>query len=475
MTTRPLPHPRSSVLRVGIAYGLMIVATVVIFLLIRSLGGALHAPATTGAAPFGSVAGRQQVDTLLHVLVALAVVIITARLLGAVFKHLGQPPVIGEVVAGILLGPSFLGLVAPGVSAYLLPQLVAPYFSVLAQVGVILYMFLVGLHLDTTILRQGTHVTIAISHASITAPFLLGAGLALWIYPRLSSSDVPFTVFALFMGVSMSVTAFPVLARILTDRGMHESRIGGIALTCAAVDDVTAWCLLAFVSSIVYAQVSGAIYTTILSLAYISLVVLVVRPMLGRFARRVDTHGVLTQPVIAGVIVAALLSALSTEYIGIHAIFGAFLLGAVIPHDSVIARELTQRLEDLVVVLLLPAFFAYTGMRTEITLVRGAGQWAVCLVIILVACLGKFGGSAIAARLAGLPWWDAASLGILMNTRGLVELIVLNVGLDLKVLSPTLFAMLVIMAVVTTVMTSPILLIVYPRTDRPAYADRTGT
>jgi Kef-type K+ transport system membrane component KefB len=462
-------------LRVGIAYGLMIVATVVIFLLIRSLGGALHAPEMTGAAPFGSVAGRQQVDTLLHVLMALAVVIITARLLGALFKHLGQPPVIGEVIAGILLGPSFLGLVAPGVSAYLLPPLVAPYFSVLAQVGVILYMFLVGLHLDTTILRQGTHVTIAISHASITAPFLLGAGLALWIYPRLSSSDVPFTVFALFMGVSMSVTAFPVLARILTDRGMHKSRIGGIALTCAAVDDVTAWCLLAFVSSIVYAQVSGAIYTSILSLAYISLVVLVVRPILGRFTRRVDTHGVLTQPVIAVVIVAALLSALSTEYIGIHAIFGAFLLGAVIPHNSVIARELTHRFEDLVVVLLLPAFFAYTGMRTQITLVSGAGQWAVCVVIILVACLGKFGGSAIAARLTGLPWRDAAALGILMNTRGLVELIVLNVGLDLKVLSPTLFAMLVIMAVVTTVMTSPILLRTYPRTDRPAHADRSGS
>jgi Kef-type K+ transport system membrane component KefB len=449
--------PRSSVLRVGIAYGLMIVATVGIFLLIRSLGGALHAPATTDAASFGSVAGRQQVDTLRHVLVALAVVIITARVLGTVFKHLGQPPVIGEVMAGILLGPSFLGSVAPGVSASLLPPLVTPYFSVLAQLGVILYMFLVGLHLDTTVLRHGTHVTIAISHASITAPFLLGAGLALWIYPQLSSSDVPFTLFALFMGISMSVTAFPVLARILTDRGMHKSRIGGIALTCAAVDDVTAWCLLAFVSSIVYAQVSGAVYTTILSLAYIGLVVLVVRPIVSRFARRVDTHGVLTQPVIGAVIVAALLSALSTEYIGIHAIFGAFLLGAVIPHDSVIARELTHRVEDLVVVLLLPAFFAYTGMRTQITLVSGVGQWAVCLVIILVACLGKFGGSAIAARLTGLPWRDAAALGILMNTRGLVELIVLNVGLDLKVLSPTLFAMLVIMAVVTTLMTSPIL------------------
>jgi len=451
------PARRASVWRVGIAYGLMIVAAVVIFMIILSFGGTLRAPASIVATPFGSSSGRQQVDTLLHVLVALAVVISTARLLGALFKWLGQPPVIGEVVAGILLGPSLLGLVAPDVSAYVLPPLVAPYFSVLAQVGVILYMFLVGLHLDTASLRQGTHTTVAISHASITAPFLLGAGLALWLYPRVSSSDVPFMVFALFIGVSMSVTAFPVLARILTDRGMLKSRIGGIALTCAAVDDVTAWCLLAFVSSIVYAQVSGAIYTSILSLAYIGFVVMIVRPILRRFARRVDTHGVLTQPVMAAVIVAALLSALSTEYIGIHAIFGAFLLGAVIPHDSTIARQLTHRLEDLVIVLLLPAFFAYTGMRTQITLVSGVEQWTICALIILVACLGKFGGSAVAARLTGLPWLDAASLGILMNTRGLVELIVLNVGLDLRVLSPALFAMLVIMAVVTTMMTSPIL------------------
>jgi Kef-type K+ transport system membrane component KefB len=452
----PPTTPRASLLRVGIAYAGMLAATVALFLVTLSLGGTLRAPAPTGLVHFGSIAARQQVDTLVHVLVALTVVIITARLLGALFKHLGQPPVIGEVVAGILLGPSLLGLVAPGVSAFLLPPSVAPYFSVLAQVGVILYMFLVGLHLDTAVLRRGTHTTVAISHASITVPFLLGGGLALWIYPHLSSSDVPFTAFALFIGLSMSVTAFPVLARILTDRGMQKSRIGSIALTCAAVDDVTAWCLLAFVSSIVYAQVTGAVYTVVLSLAYIGLVVLIVRPITGRLARWVDRRGVVTQPVIAAVIVAALLSALSTEYIGIHAIFGAFLLGAVIPHDSAIARELT-RLEDLVVVLLLPAFFAFTGMRTQITLVNGIGQWMFCAVIILVACVGKFGGSALAARLTGQSWRDAASLGILMNTRGLVELIVLNVGLDLKVLNPTLFAMLVLMAIVTTIMTSPIL------------------
>jgi Kef-type K+ transport system membrane component KefB len=306
-------------------------------------------------------------------------------------------------------------------------------------------------------LRHGTHASIAISHASIITPFLLGSTLALWVYPRLSSQDVPFTVFAIFMGVSMSVTAFPVLARILTDRGMQRTRLGVIALTCAAVDDVTAWCLLAFVVSVVHARMGGAVSTIGWSLVYIAFIVAAVRPLIRKVARRVDELGELTQPMLAALVVGLLLSALATEFIGIHAIFGAFLLGAVIPPDSVIARALTHRLEDLVVVLLLPAFFAFTGMRTRIGLVTGIDQWALCAVIILVACLGKFGGSAIAARLTGLGWRDASALGILMNTRGLMELIVLNVGLDLKILSPTLFAMLVLMAVVTTVMTTPVL------------------
>ena len=201
------------------------------------------------------------------------------------------------------------------------------------------------------------------------------------------------------------------------------------------MDDVTAWCLLAFVSSVAQAETGAAVRTTILTVLYIGLVVLVVRPAARGFVRRVDRQGTLTQPIIALVLVGLLLSALATEYIGIHAIFGAFLLGAIIPHDSLIAREFTRRLEDLVVVLLLPAFFAFTGMRTEIGLVRGADQWVLCALVILVACLGKFGGSAVAARLTGLGWREAAALGILMNTRGLMELIVLNVGLDLGVVS----------------------------------------
>ncbi|HEY8021957.1 MAG TPA: cation:proton antiporter [Thermoanaerobaculia bacterium] len=472
----PLPQANVPAGKTAIAYGLMIAATVAAFFWIRARGAGLVAPPPAGAERFGgAAAATPQVEILLHVLVALVTIIVTARLLGALFKACHQPPVIGEVVAGIVLGPSLLGRLAPGVYAAVLPAAVAPHLNVLAQVGVILFLFLVGLELDTEALRRGTHATIAISHASIVVPFLLGSALALAIYPALSSRDVPFTVFALFLGVSMSVTAFPVLARILTDRGLQSTALGRLALTCAAVGDVTAWCLLAFVVGVVQARIGSALTTVGLTLAYVAVVVLAVRPLMVRLAARVDRKGRLTQGATASLLVALLLSALATEWIGIHALFGAFLLGAVVPHTSLMARELKARLEDLVIVLFLPAFFAFTGLRTQIGLVQGAGQWLLCGVIVLVACLGKFGGSYAAARLTGLPWRKAAALGVLMNTRGLMELVVLNLGLDLKVLSPVLFTMLVLMAVVTTVMTAPILHILgADRRPEPARAPSPG-
>jgi K+:H+ antiporter len=445
-------------LRTLLGYTFVLGASVGLYFLILRRGGRLDAPPPAGdIAKFGAAQPHGQVDALLHVLLALVVVIVLARAIGSLFRRFQQPPVVGEILAGVLLGPSLLGRVAPQVSAYVLPPSVAPFLGVLSQVGVILYMFLVGLELDPGLLRKRGHSTVAISHASIIAPFVLGALLALWIYPRLSSSDVPFTCFSLFLGVSMSVTAFPVLARILTDRRIHKTRMGVIALTCAAVDDVTAWCLLAFVVSVVQARAAGALVTSGLAFGFIALMIFVVRPGMVRVARLYGNRGRLTQGLMAVVFTALLLSAFATDLIGIHAVFGAFALGAVIPHDSGLARELTDRLEDLVVVLLLPAFFAFTGLRTQIGLLDSAGDWMMCGVIVLVASIGKFGGSAIAARLTGLGWRDASALGILMNTRGLMELIVLNIGLELKVISPTLFAMLVIMALVTTFATTPIL------------------
>lgn len=447
-----------SVAKTAVGYGALLAGAVLLFLWIRTQGLKLAAPPPAGETLFGGRKPSESIDILLHVLLALVVIIVAARIVGFLFRGIGQPPVIGEVVAGILLGPSLLGSVAPEAYTFLLPLSVAPFLQVIAQVGVILYMFLVGLDLNPIHLTRSPHTVLAISHASIIVPFLLGSALALGLYPALSTSDVPFTPFALFLGVSMSVTAFPVLARVLTDRRMHTTALGVMALTCAAVDDVTAWCLLALVVSVVQAHGQNPIATVVLTATFIAVMFLVLRPVLLRAVRWIDdVSGRTSANVMAFLFVLLLGSALATEWIGIHALFGAFLLGVVIPHDSRIARDLTERLEDLVVVLLLPVFFAFSGMRTQIQLVSGTNHWLLCWLIILVACLGKFGGSAIAARISGLPWRDSSALGILMNTRGLVELIVLNVGLDFGVISPTLFAMLVIMALVTTFATSPIL------------------
>jgi Kef-type K+ transport system membrane component KefB len=405
-------------------------------------------------------------DALTHVLVALTAVLITGRLLGLLFRYVGQPPVIGEVVGGIFLGPSLLGQVWPQGAAFILPPSVAPYLGVIAQLGVILYMFLVGLELNPGALRDRAHTLVVISHASIVVPFLLGAALAVFLYPRLSSDDVPFTSFALFLGVAMSITAFPVLARILTDRRMQKTPLGILALGCAAAGDVTAWCLLAFVVGVAQAKVGGAFLVLGLTAIFVGFMFLVARPIVARVLIRFDEVR-LTPGVVATVFAALLLSALTTELIGIHAIFGAFLLGAIIPHDSAIARAFTRKLEDLVTVLLLPAFFAFTGMRTEIGLVTGVEQWLLCGLIILVATAGKFGGTFVSARLTGLGWRESAGLGVLMNTRGLMELIVLNIGLDLRIISPALFAMLVLMALATTLATTPILQLLTPASARP--------
>jgi Kef-type K+ transport system membrane component KefB len=442
-----------------IGYGLMILGTIGVFLLIRSYGETLVAPPVPVGAPAPDATTKPS-DALLHVLVALAAVIITGQVFARMFAHVGQPPVIGEVVAGIFLGPSLLG---SKLSAFILPPSVAPFLGVIAHLGVILYMFLIGLDLNLGRLRQRPHATVATSHASILVPFLLGAMAALGLYPRLSHSNVPFTSFALFMAVAMSITAFPVLARILTDRHMARTELGVVALSCAAIDDVTAWCLLAFVVGVAKAQVGEGFLVAAGALAYIAFMFLVARPALIRVMQRRKQEP-LARGSVAFFLFALLVSALATEAIGIHAIFGAFLFGAIIPRDSAAARFFPPHLEHVVGAVLLPAFFAFTGMRTRIDLVSGWDNWLICGLIILLATLGKFGGTLAAARLTGLSWRDAAILGTLMNTRGLMELIVLNVGLDLGAISPTLFAMMVLMALVTTIATSPVLGLLKPPT-----------
>jgi Kef-type K+ transport system membrane component KefB len=466
--TRPeLPHARPW--RLVIGYGLMLAVAVALFLLIRSWGETLAAPAPSGPSTSGTPHAALQLDALLHVLLALLAIVVLGSALSKVFAYLHQPRVIGEVVAGILLGPSFLGRFSPEAMSFLLPAEVAPYLGILAQLGVILYMFLVGLELNAELLRGHGPATVAISHSSIIVPFVLGAALALWLFPRLAPAGVSFTSFALFLGVAMAITAFPVLARILTDRRMDRTDLGVMALSCAAAGDITAWCLLAFVAGIAQAEVGGALGTTLLALGYVALMFILGRPLATRLLGRSDGDH-LPPGVVAAVLVTLLCSSLAAEAIGIHALFGAFLLGAVIPHDSAVARVFSRKVEDIVSILLLPAFFAYTGMRVQIGLVAGLEQWLICGLIIVVATAGKLGGTLAAARLTGLSWRTSASLGMLMNTRGLMEVIVLNLGLDLGVISPTLFTMMVLMALVTTMMTAPVLHFLNPLRALPVRA-----
>ena len=449
-------------LRTLAGYVLLLAAGVGAFLLIRAWGETLTAPAPAAAAVEAPASAG--VD-LFHILLALAAVVAAGQGLGRLCRCAGQPPVVGEVVAGILLGPTLLGRLWPDAYHFLLPESVAPLLDAISQIGVILYMFLVGLELNASLLRRRAHATVVISHASIVCPFVLGAALALWLYPRVSSADVPFTSFALFMGVAMSITAFPVLARILTDRGLTRTELGVVALACAAADDVTAWCLLALVVAVAQAQVDRLWLVLLGSAGYIAFMFLAVRPAVAWLTVRFD-RGRLSAGVVALVFVGLLLSALATEAIGVHAIFGAFLFGAVIPHDSTVAREFTSRTRDVATVLLLPAFFALTGMRALIDF--SPDNWFLCGLIIAAATAGKFGGTFVAARLTGLNTRTSTSLGLLMNTRGLMELIVLHVGLRLKVISPTLFAMMVVMALATTMATTPFLQLLQPRRDEAA-------
>jgi len=445
-------------------YAALIVLGLAAFFLIHHLGQSLEAPNVAAPAPDARTSEGNGGSPLLSVLIALAAVIALGQVLGRACTWIGQPPVIGEVLAGILLGPSLLGAER---SAWILPPDSAGYLGLVAQLGIVLYMFLVGLELNAGWLRERAHVAALVSHASIVVPFVMGAALALYLYPRLAHDHVSFTNFALFMGVAMSITAFPVLARILTDQGMARTRLGALALSCAATDDATAWCLLAIVVGVARAEPSQAMTAIAGTIFYVAVMLLVVRPAARRLAFHWDSEH-LPRPAVALVFVALLLSAAATQAIGIHALFGAFLLGALIPHDSPVARAFTQQLQHVTTVLLLPAFFAFTGMRTRIDLLNTPEQWLICAAIIFVATAGKFGGTIAAARWTGLNWRESAVLGTLMNTRGLMELIVLNVGLELKVIPPSLFAMMVLMALATTVATSPVVKWLSKRTAVPA-------
>ncbi|MBU6230181.1 MAG: cation:proton antiporter [Cyanobacteria bacterium REEB459] len=403
-------------------------------------------------------------DIVIHVLVAILIVIALSRLVGYACDRINQPLVIGEIIAGILLGPSLLGWLAPDWKASLFPGEIMPSLYLLAQVGLIFFMFLIGLELNPRYLKGNLDVAILISHVSILVPFSLGGILALLLFPQVSNGEVSFTAFALFLGASMAVTAFPVLARIIAENNLQRSRLGTLALTCAAVDDVTAWCVLALAIAVTRTnQMVAAVPTVIWSLAYILFMVTVGQRFFTKLSKYYDRTGKLSQLMVAAIYISVVASALITEVIGIHFIFGAFLLGAVMPKRGNLARELAEKTEDFVLVFLLPVFFAYSGLKTQVGLLNSLDKWLLCFAVIGVAILGKYLGTYVAARVSGIDHRESSALGWLMNTRGLTELIVLNIGLELKVITPLLFTMLVIMALVTTFLTSPLLERIYPK------------
>lgn len=421
------------------------------------------APLTTTLTPATPPpAGTGVLNELIHhaqnplsmLLFQIIIILCVARLFGYLAQKIKQPAVVGEIVAGIVLGPSLLGLLWPDAMKTIFPAGSLSNLQFLSQIGLAFFMFIVGMELDISKVRQKAHDAVMISHASIIIPFFLGVCLAYFTFQEFAPANVSFVSFALFMGIAMSITAFPVLARIVQERGLTGTPLGSMAITCAAADDITAWGILAVVITIVKSTgILSAVVTILLALAFVAAMFFLVRPWLQK--RMTTVQGTKTKVALAFFVL--LISGYLAEVIGVHLLFGAFIAGVIMPQEMNIKSLLTDKLEDVSVLILLPIFFVLTGLRTQIGLLNEGHLWAVFGVIMLVAVSGKFAGSALTARIVGQPWQEALSIGALMNTRGLMELVVLNIGYELGILTPQVFAMLVLMALATTFMTGPAL------------------
>ncbi len=447
--------------------GLIIVFGGLIFYLLhegRSLDHSVSAISSVANSPssnggiFSSIIQTNLQEALPRLLLQIIIIIAATQLLGSVFKKIGQPAVIGETVAGILLGPSLLGLLFPSVFHFIFPMESLPNLRFLSQIGLILFMFIVGMELDKQLLRKQAFEALIISHASILIPFCLGIGLSMYLYNRYAGAQTQFYSFALFMGIAMSITAFPVLARIIRDRKLTETRLGILAITCAASDDVTAWCLLALLIAFIRSGsgMNGFVVVGMVVL-YAFIMLIPVRIILKKIQMAYDKGKIGYNTLMSIMFILLLSSAYCTELIGIHALFGAFLAGIVIPKNDAMQKKIIDRISDISMVMLLPLFFVYTGLRTQAGILNTGALWFSFCLILICAVAGKLGGSALIARTLGQTWKDSLSIGALLNTRGLMELIVLNIGYDMGILSTEIFSMMVLMAMLTTMMTSPIL------------------
>ncbi|MEZ0263199.1 MAG: cation:proton antiporter [Phycisphaerae bacterium] len=402
---------------------------------------------------------------LLLLFLQVALVIAVSRLGGLLFARLRQPQVLGEIVAAVLLGPSLLGWVWPAGFTALFPAHSHAYVDILAQVGVVFFLFLVGLELDPRLVRARGRGGLSTGLASMLVPIALGVAFVLIFYkPLYELHSRSYRGAALFMGLAMAAASFPMMARILTERNLQRTDVGALAIACAAVNDLSSWCLLAVVVAITGMQgLAHAALMAGLAILFISAMFLAVRPFLGRLEVIYDRRGRLSQNVMAVIFLLILASAYTAEAIGGHALFGAFLLGWVMPKGTQFVRHLSEKLEDYTVVFLLPVFFLYTGLHTDMHLIRAGGLWGFLGLIVVLAIAGKWGGATLAARGAGMPWRESVAVGALLNTRGLMALIVLSVGRETGLMPPAVYAMMVVMTLVTTAMTTPVLHYVYPR------------
>jgi Kef-type K+ transport system membrane component KefB len=388
-----------------------------------------------------------------QILLQIIAVLLISQLFSYICHLLGQQWVIGEILAGLALGPSLLGWLFPGLELYLFPADTLPTLQTLGDIGLILYMFSLGMKFDINMLLQQSKRAFIVSLSGILLPFILGAILSCFLYPGLAGPNASFVSFALLIGTAMAITAFPVLARMLTERNMLETRIGSLVLTSASVDDVAAWCLLALVVATVHVQ---GLFSEMLLIGkvilFLTTMLFVVRPLFKYVMKYISSQHM--QIVLS--IVILLLSAFITNTIGIHPIFGAFIAGVIMPRQVALTGQF-HSIDKVNNCIFLPIYFVFSGLQTHLGLIHGQDLWLICLLIFAIACAGKLVGGTLSTRLMGDSWREAISVGILMNTRGLVELIVINIGLQLGVLSPTLFVMLVIMAVLTTMITSPLI------------------
>jgi Kef-type K+ transport system membrane component KefB len=388
-----------------------------------------------------------------QILLQLIVILLVVQVFGYLCQCIGQPRVVGEILAGLALGPTLLGVILPRVEATVFPSSVLPTLQTLGDIGLVLYMFSLGMHIDThAMLRQGRKASV-VSLSSILLPLVMGGTFAFFLYPAFAGSRANLVSFMLLVGTVMAITAFPVLARLLAERHMLATKIGSLALTCAAIDDVLGWCLLALVIAIAHAAGLASVALTLVFLVlFVAVMLAVVRPLLLFADQRIPSRSVL----LALTMVLLLLCAYVTNAMGIHPVFGAFMMGMILPRRTTFIEQV-ESIDKVNNLLFLPLYFVSNGLRTHIGLINSPALWLICALVLLVACTGKILGGAFSLKMLGESWKESFTLGTLMNTRGLVELIVLNIGLDLGVISPTFFAMLVMMAVVTTMMAPPLL------------------